>query len=146
MGAIVTLKERNITWSKIKFSCDGFTTEGYVRNELLTTDAKKVTLKTLESPVAAKVAYLGTKQDGTSYTLNVRTTPWDCSDSDEYTNVNVLTNIKDKKYDVRDGDVVEKLGATEDGQWTYIRFIKVVDGVETVETGWCMSKYIKVIG
>jgi hypothetical protein len=41
---------------------------------------------------------------------------------------------------------IEKIGATEDGQWTYIRFTKTVDGTEKVEWGWCASKFVKVEG
>ena len=145
-ASTVTLKERNATWSKIEFSDGGVTTEGYVRNELLTTDAKKITLKALETPAAAKIANLGTKQDGTAYTLNVRTTPWNCSASEEYPNVNVLANIGNEKYQVKDGDAVEKMGTTEDGEWAYIRFTKTVDGVEKVEWGWCAAKYVVVEG
>ena len=43
-------------------------------------------------------------------------------------------------------DLVEKIGATKDGKWTYIRFTKTVDGVETVEWGWCASQFITVEG
>lgn len=145
-ASTVTTIERNATWTKIGFSDGGITTEGYVRNELLTTNAQQVTLKTLETPVTAKIANLGKKQDGSAYTLNVRTTPWDCSKSEEYTNANVLANISNEKYQVKDGDVVEKIGATEDGKWTYIRFTKTVDGAEKVEWGWCSSSYVTVEG
>ena len=145
-ASAVTLKERNATWSKIEFSDGGITTEGYVRNELLTSDITKVKLVSLEAPVAAKIANLGTKQDGSAYTLNVRTTPWNCSDSEEYPNANVLANISNEKYQVKDGDVVEKIGATENGEWAYIRFTKTVDGTEQVEWGWCAAKYVVVDG
>ena len=145
-GSSVTLQERNATWSKITFTDNGIQLEGYVRNELLTTDATAITRVDLEAPVAAKISGLGKKQDGTPYTLKVRTTPWNCTTSEEYTDVNVLENISNKKYDVKDGDLVEKIGATQDGKWTYIRFTKIVDGVETVEWGWCASQFITVEG
>jgi hypothetical protein len=148
-GSAVQLVERNTLWTKIKFTDkdSGATLEGYVRNELLTVDKKQVTLVELDTPVAAKINGLGThKEDGTPYTLNVRTTPWNCSQSEEYPNVNVLANIGNEKYDVVDGDEVEKLGATEDGKWVYIRFVKTVDGAEKTEYGWCAAKYVKVEG
>ena len=145
-GSAVTLKERNSTWSKVEFTDNGIKLEGYVRNELLTTDKTQVTEKALETPVAAKIANLGTKSDGTAYTLNVRTTPWDSSKSNEYKNINVLSNIGNQKYEVKDGDVVEKIATTEDGKWTRIRFTKTVDGTETVEWGWCSSAFVKVEG
>ena len=147
-GSAVQLVERNTLWTKIKFtdSDSGATLEGYVRNELLTANKKQVTLVELETPVAAKISGLGNKEDGSAYTLNVRTTPWNCSQSEEYPNVNVLANIGNEKYQVKDGDEVEKLGATEDGEWVYIRFVKTVDGAEKTEYGWCAAKYVTVEG
>ena len=147
-GSAVQLVERSTLWTKIKFTDkdSGATLEGYVRNELLTADKKQVTLVELDTPVAAKINGLGNKEDGTAYTLNVRTTPWNCSQSEEYPNVNVLANIGNEKYQVKDGDEVEKLGATEDGEWVYIRFVKTVDGAEKTEYGWCAAKYVKVEG
>lgn len=148
-GSAVQLVERNTLWTKIKFTDkdSGATLEGYVRNELLTANKKQVTLVELEAPVAAKINGLGMhKEDGTPYSLNVRTTPWNCSQSEEYPNVNVLANIGNEKYDVVDGDEVEKLGATEDGKWVYIRFVKTVDGAEKVEYGWCSADFVKVEG
>jgi hypothetical protein len=147
-GSAVQLVERSTLWTKIKFTDkdSGATLEGYVRNELLTADKKQVTLVSLETPVAAKISGLGPKEDGTPYTLNVRTTPWNCSQSEEYPNVNVLANIGNEKYQVKDGDEVEKLGNTEDGKWVYIRFTKTVDGAEKVEYGWCSADFVKVEG
>ena len=147
-GSAVQLVERSTLWTKIKFTDkdSGATLEGYVRNELLTANKKQVTLVELEAPVAAKISGLGNKEDGTPYTLNVRTTPWNCSQSEEYPNVNVLANIGNEKYQVKDGDEVEKLGATEDGEWVYIRFVKTVDGAEKTEYGWCAAKYVTVEG
>jgi hypothetical protein len=147
-GSAVQLVERSTLWTKIKFTDkdSGATLEGYVRNELLTADKKQVTLVSLETPVAAKINGLGNKEDGTAYTLNVRTTPWNCSQSEEYPNVNVLANIGNEKYQVKDGDEVEKLGNTEDGKWVYIRFTKTVDGAEKVEYGWCSADFVKVEG
>lgn len=147
-GSAVQLVERSTLWTKIKFTDkdSGATLEGYVRNELLTADKKQVTLVELDTPVAAKINGLGNKDDGTPYTLNVRTTPWNCSQSEEYPNVNVLANIGNEKYQVKDGDEVEKLGATEDGKWVYIRFVKTVDGAEKTEYGWCSADYVKVEG
>ena len=146
-GSAVQLIERNTLWTKIQFtdasSYKKF--EGYIRNELLTPDKRLVTLVTLETPVTAKISGLGTKEDGTPFTLNVRTTPWDSSHSIEYTNINILDNIKNEKYQIKDGDKVEKLGATENGSWVYIRFTKFVNGVEKVEYGWCMAKYVRVV-
>ena len=147
-GSAVQLVERSTLWTKIKFTDkdSGATLEGYVRNELLTADKKQVTLVELEAPVAAKINGLGNKDDGTAYTLNVRTTPWNCSQSEEYPNVNVLANIGNEKYQVKDGDEVEKLGETEDGKWVYIRFVKTVDGAEKTEYGWCSADFVKVEG
>lgn len=140
--------ETNGTWTKIKFE-DADTKskkEGYVLDEILTTDKKQVTLVTLETPAAATINGLGTKEDGTPYTLNVRTTPWNSSKSEEYTNINVLANIGNEKYQVKDGDAVEKLGTTEDGKWVWIRFTKTVDDAEVVEYGFCSVDYVKVEG
>ncbi len=147
-GAAVELVERNSTWTKIKFTdkASGANLEGYVRNELLTGDKKAVTLVALDTAVSAKIVNLGKKSDETAITLNVRTTPWNCSQSQEYPNINVLSNISNKKYSVQDGDVVEKLGATEDGNWIRIRFTKTVDGVEKVEYGWCAAQYVSAEG
>ena len=147
-GSAVQLVERSTLWTKIKFTDadSGATLEGYVRNELLTADKKQVTLVELEAPVAAKINGLGNKDDGSAYTLNVRTTPWNCSQSEEYPNVNVLANIGNEKYQVKDGDEVEKLGTTEDGKWVYIRFVKTVDGAEKTEYGWCSAEFVKVEG
>lgn len=147
-GSAVQLVERSTLWTKIKFTDadSGATLEGYVRNELLTADKKQVTLVELDAPVAAKINGLGNKDDGSAYTLNVRTTPWNCSQSEEYPNVNVLANIGNEKYQVKDGDEVEKLGTTEDGKWVYIRFVKTVDGAEKTEYGWCSADFVKVEG
>ncbi|MBP3369745.1 MAG: SH3 domain-containing protein [Clostridia bacterium] len=146
-GAAVELVEKNSTWTKIKFTdnASGATLEGYVRNELLTGSKEAVTKKDLDTAVAAKIVNLGTKTvDGQTkpITLNVRTTPWNSSESVEYKNVNVLSNISNKKYEVKDGDEVEKLATTEDGKWVYIKFVKSVDGVETTEWGWCAAQYV----
>ena len=147
-GAAVELIERNNTWTKIKFTdtASGATLEGYVRNELLTGDKKAVTKVDLEAAVEATIVNLGKKTDGTSITLNVRTTPWNSSESTEYKNINVLANISNKKYSVQDGDKVEKLATTEDGKWVYIKFTKSVDGVETAQWGWCASQYVSTGG
>lgn len=147
-GIEVDRLETNGTWTKIKFkdSNSGTVKEGYVLDEILTSDKKQVTLVTLETPVAATINGLGTKTDGTPYTLNVRTTPWNCSQSEEYTNVNVLINIGNEKYQVKDGDAVEKLGTTEDGKWVWIRFTKTVDDEEVVEYGFCSVDFVKVEG
>lgn len=147
-GAAVELVERNNTWTKIKFTdtASGANLEGYVRNELLTGDKKAVTKVDLPAAVAAKIVNLGNKSDGTPITLNVRTTPWNSSESTEYKNVNVLSNISNKKYSVQDGDDVEKLATTEDGKWVYIKFTKTVDGVATNQWGWCASQYVSTGG
>ena len=147
-GAEVDRLETNGTWTKIKFkdSTTGTEKTGYVLDEILTGDKKQVTLVKLETPVAATISGLGTKTDGTPYTLNVRTTPWNCSKSEEYANVNVLANIGNEKYQVKDGDAVQKLGTTEDGKWVWITFTKTVDGVETVEYGFCSVDFVKVEG
>ena len=147
-GAAVELVERNNTWTKIKFTdtASGAILEGYVRNELLTGDKKAVTKVDLDVAVAAKIVNLGNKSDGTPITLNVRTTPWNSSESTEYKNVNVLSNISNKKYSVQDGDDVEKLATTEDGKWVYIKFTKTVDGVETPQWGWCVAQYVSAGG
>ena len=147
-GAEVDRLETNGTWTKIKFkdSTTGTEKTGYVLDEILTGDKKQVTLIKLETPVAATINGLGTKTDGTPYTLNVRTTPWNCSKSEEYANVNVLANIGNEKYQVKDGDAVEKLGTTEDGKWVWISFTQTVDGVETVEYGFCSVDFVKVEG
>ena len=147
-GAAVESIEKNSTWTKIKFTDvdTGVSTEGYVRNELLTGDKQKVTKVDLPAAVAAKITGLGNKSDGTPYTLNVRTTPWDSSKSTEYNNVNVLSNISNKKYEIKDGDDVEKLATTEDGKWVYIKFTKTVDGVATNQWGWCASQYVSTGG
>ena len=147
-GAEVDRLETNGTWTKIKFkdSTTGTEKTGYVLDEILTGDKKQVTLVKLETPVDATISGLGTKTDGTPYTLNVRTTPWNCSKSEEYANVNVLANIGNEKYQVKDGDAVQKLGTTEDGKWVWITFTKTVDGVETVEYGFCSVDFVKVEG
>jgi hypothetical protein len=147
-GAEVDRLETNGTWTKIKFkdSTTGTEKTGYVLDEILTGDKKQVTLVKLETPVDATISGLGTKTDGTPYTLNVRTTPWNCSKSEEYANVNVLANIGNEKYQVKDGDAVEKLGTTEDGKWVWIRFTKTVDDAEVVEYGFCSVDYVKVEG
>ena len=147
-GAEVDRLETNGTWTKIKFkdSTTGTEKTGYVLDEILTGDKKQVTLVKLETPVDATINGLGTKTDGTPYTLNVRTTPWNCSKSEEYANVNVLANIGNEKYQVKDGDAVQKLGTTEDGKWVWITFTKTVDGVETVEYGFCSVDFVKVEG
>jgi hypothetical protein len=150
-GAAVELVEKNNTWTKIKFTdtASGATLEGYVRNELLTGDKQAVTKVDLETAVAATIVNLGTKTvDGQTkpVTLNVRTTPWNSSESSEYKNINVLSNISNKKYEVKDGDTVEKLATTEDGKWVYIKFTKTVDGVETNQWGWCASQYVSTGG
>lgn len=147
-ASAVELVEKNSTWTKIKFkdSESGATMEGYVYSEILTADKRKVTLVKLEAPVAGKIVNLGKKEDGKPYTLNVRTTPWNCSQSTVYPNVNVLANIGNEKYQVSDGDVIEKIGETEDKEWFYIRFTKTVDGKEKVEYGWCSAKYVALEG
>jgi hypothetical protein len=147
-GAEVDRLETNGTWTKIKFkdSTTGTEKTGYVLDEILTGDKKQVTLVKLETPVAATINGLGTNADGTPYTLNIRSTPWNSSKSEEYTNINVLANIGNEKYQVKDGDAVEKLGTTEDGKWVWIRFTKTVDDAEVVEYGFCSVDYVKVEG
>lgn len=146
-GDAVELVESNGTWTKIKFTAEnGTTKEGYILDELLTADKAQVTLVSLETPAKAAISGLGKKEDGTPYTLNVRTTPWNCSKSEEYENVNVLANISNEEYSVKDGDEVEKLGATEDGKWVYIKFTKQIDGKDVVEYGWCSVDFVTVEG
>ena len=148
-GAEVDRLETNGTWTKIKFkdSTTGTEKTGYVLDEILTGDKKQVTLIKLETPVAATISGLGINDEtGAPFTVNIRTTPWDCKESEEYANVNVLANISNKKYQVKDGDAVQKLGTTEDGKWVWITFTKTVDGAEVVEYGFCSAKYITVEG
>lgn len=145
-GDAVELVESNGTWTKIKFTAEnGTTKEGYILDELLTADKAQVTLVSVEA-IKAEIYGLGKKEDGTPYTLNVRTTPWNSSKSEEYENVNVLPNISNEKYSVKDGDEVEKIGNTEDGKWVYIKFTKKVDNKDVVEYGWCSADFIKVEG
>ena len=141
--------ETNGTWTKIRFkdAKSGATKEGYVLDEILTSEKKQVTLVMLETPVAATINGLGTNpESGKPITVNIRTTPWNCSKSEEYPNVNVLPNILNEEYDVKDGDAVEKLGATEDGEWILIKFVKAVDAEEVEEIGFCHKDFVKVAG
>ncbi len=141
-GQEVTVTAQNSKWYKITF--DG--KEGYVHKELLTADKKEVNVVALETPVKAKISGLGTKEDKTPYTINIRTTPWNCSDSAVYANANVLLNISNKKYSVSDGFEVEKIGATEDGKWIQIKYTVTIDSKEVVEYGFCSAQYITVDG
>ena len=145
-GASATLVEMNSTWSKVKFDDGGITKEGYVYNEVYTTNKAAVTVVNLETPVKATISGLGKKADNTPYTANIRTTPWNCSSSDIYQNVNVLKNIQNGKYSIADGYEVTKLGATESGEWIYIEYTATVDGTPVTERGYCHKNYITVEG
>ncbi len=142
-GQEVTVTAENSKWYRITF--DG--KEGYVHKELLTKEQKEVKVIALETPVKAKISGLGLKEDGkTPYTINIRTTPWNCSDNAVYPNANVLINISNKKYSVSDGFEVEKIGATEDGKWIQIKYTVTIDEEEVVEYGFCSAQYITVDG
>ncbi len=142
-GQEVTVTAQNSKWYKITFEGK----EGYVHKELLTANQKEVNVVALETPVKAKISGLGLKEDGkTPYTINIRTTPWNCSDNAVYPNANVLANISNKKYSVSDGFEVEKIGATEDGNWIQIKYTVTVDEKEVVEYGFCAAAYITVEG
>ena len=54
-GTELQRSERNSKWSKVKYG----EVEGYVDNDLIGTDAKKVTFTTLETPATDKIANLG---------------------------------------------------------------------------------------
>lgn len=149
-GQKVSRIAMNGTWSKISFSDNGVTKEGYVYNDILTTDAKAVNVVKLDTPIEVEITGLGKDSEGRSISLNVRSTPWNCSASNckvaDYVNINVLANISNKKYSVVDGFKVIKLGATEDGKWIRIKYEATVDGQTVTEWGFVSADYIKTEG
>ncbi len=148
-AAAVTVRAENSKWYKVSFpdaNDNGKVKEGYLLKELLTNDAKKVTLKMLDTPVETEITGLGKKPDGTSYSTNIRLTPWESSKVVGYENKNVLLDILNKKYVIVDGQKVTKLGTTEDGKWIYIQFtVMGVDGTTEYKDvkGYCSADYIK---
>ena len=137
-GQKVSRIAMNGTWSKISFTDNGVVKEGYVYNELLTTDATAVNV-VADDPIEVEITGLGKNADGANISLNVRTTPWNCSASQckiaDYVNVNVLANISNKKYAVIDGFKVIKVGHTEDGKWIRVKYDVTVDGQTVTEWG-----------
>jgi hypothetical protein len=149
-GQKVSRIAMNATWSKISFSDNGVVKEGYVYNEILTTDAKAVNVVMLDTPVEVEITGLGKDKDGRSISINVRSTPWNCSATEckvaDYVNINVLPNINNKKYAVIDGFKVIKLGATEDGKWVRVKYDVTFEGKTVTEWGFVSATYIKTDG
>lgn len=146
-GDSVTVTGKNSTWYRVKLA-NG--TIGYVYDDVLTSSADAVTVKLLDTPIEVEIYNLGKNDKGEAISLNVRSTPWNCSasacDVADYVNINVLANISNKKYTVTDGFKVIKLGATADGNWIRIKYTAKVDGVDVTEWGFCHKDYIKTQG
>ena len=156
-GDSAELIETNNTWSKVRFDANGVKVEGYVYNDVYTMNADAITLEMYPEAKDAKIANLGNRNDEnkTPYTLNVRTTPWDCGnsvfDSDsEYLNVNVLSGITGGLYSITDGKEIKVLGTTKDGAWCYIQYtvtVKTEDGDTTkTEKGYCSKRFVVIPG
>lgn len=146
-GDSVTVTGKNSTWYRVKLA-NG--TVGYVYDDVLTSSADAVTVKLLETPIEVEICNLGKNDKGEPISLNVRSTPWNCNtancDVADYVNINVLSNINNKKYSVTDGFKVIKLGATADGKWIRIKYTVKVDGNDVTEWGFCHKDYIKTEG
>lgn len=144
-GDSVAVTGKNSTWYRVKLA-NG--TVGYVYDDILTTSENAVKVIPLDTPIEVEIYNLGKNDKGEPFSLNVRSTPWDCKNSDvaDYVNVNVLTNISNKKYSVIDGFKVIKLGATADGEWIRIKYTVKIDGVDVTEWGFCHKNYIKTEG
>lgn len=149
-GQKVSRVAMNTTWSKISFTVDGVVKEGYVYNDILTTDAKAVNVVKLDTPIEVEITGLGKNAEGESISLNVRSTPWNCNAKNcnvaDYVNINVLSNISNKKYAIVDGFKVIKLGATEDGKWIRVKYDVTFDGKTVTEWGFVSADYIKTEG
>ncbi len=148
-ASAVTVTAQNSKWFKVTFKnakADNAETEGYLQKDVLTNDFTVVNVKMLDTPVKAEIANLGKNKDDTPITANIRTTPWNCSGIADYKNVNVLLDILNEKLKVSDGQAVEKIGATEDGTWIYIKFTAKVDDADKTYWGFCHKDYIKTEG
>ncbi len=147
-GSSAELIEMNDKWSKIKFTSEGITKEGYVYNVTYTANQADITLITYETPKTGKAANLGTSG------LKVRTTPWNCGQvtvDDAYTDCNVQADIKNGFCSVKNDTALEITGEVKDTSgkvlWYYVKC--TVTGKEnksyTIE-GYAWHEYVAVDG
>ena len=132
-GKEVTRIEANDTWTKIKYvDANGASKEGYVYNEVLTTDAGRVTYVAEETPISAK---------SNSDKVTVRKAPWI---GDKYnTVIDQINGADGDKYKLKKDQAIEIYGKTQvadesGNKWAYIKYI--VD--ETAVYGWCRMDLI----
>ncbi len=133
-GKSVTRVEANSTWTKIKYtdSTTGASKEGYVYNEVLTTDIGRVTYVAKETPVVATSLH---------DKVTVRKAPW--IGIDEYSTVidqisNGSSGVAGEEFKLKKDQAVEILGETQSAddsgsKWAYIKY--TVSG--TAVYGWC---------
>lgn len=145
-GSSVTRVEANGTWTKIKYTDgNGATKEGYVYNEVLTTDVGRVTY------VAKETAEKATVKENN---VVVRQVPWtgkDASGDVLYNTeipqiLNGANGIANSKFQLTKDQEVEILGATQSSDgvatWSWIKY--TVEGTEVY--GYCRSDFLTVAG
>ena len=138
-GSKVTRVETDGTWTKISYTNDGVLKEGYVYNEVLTTDAGRVTYVANETPV---------KTTSKTSSVTVRKVPW--TGKDDNGNVlysteidQIVMNSNGSAYQLTAGQEVEVFGTTQtvDGSGNKWAYIKYTVGTETIY-GWCRMDFL----
>ena len=127
-GDKVTRIETDGTWTKIKYTDDDAQKEGYVRNELLTTDKGRVDYTIKETPV---------KATSNSDKVSVRQAPW--TGSENYpTLIKEITGTDGESYKLKKDQAVEIIAETNSkddsgNTWAWISY--TVNG--KLVQGWC---------
>ncbi len=138
------LIEKNSKWSKIRFTDDGITLEGYVYNITYTTNQNDVTLVKYDTPILGKISGVAASQKG----ANVRTTPWNCGSftkdeidtavMDKYANCNIVNGVGEKYY-VKNDTKLEITGAIKDATgnvvWYFAKYTVIGNDNTTSYTG-----------
>jgi len=134
-GSKVTRLETNDTWTKIKYTdANGAAKEGYVYDEVLTTDQGRVTFVANETPE---------KTVSDNDKVSVRKTPWVAIE--QYSNlIDEIIGTDGDSYKLKKNQEVEILGVTQSAddsgnKWAYIKY-KV--GEKDVY-GWCRRDLLK---
>ena len=132
-GKEVTRIEANDNWTKIKYTdANGASKEGYVYNEVLTTDAGRVTYVAKETPIEAK-----SKTDK----VTVRKAPWI---GDKYnTVIDEINGADGDNYKLKKDQAIQIFGETQTAdesgnKWAYIKYMVG----ETAVYGWCRMDLI----
>ena len=121
-GTKLTRTEKNNKWSKVKYTVGEETIEGYIANDVITTNEKTVTFEEKKNEDGSAVMTKVKAKDvlGASnaiirkYPLAAPADGFDVLDKDEFNSVSIVAQIPA-------GTEVELVKVSADGKWAYVK-------------------------